>query len=82
MAELADALDSGSSRGSLVQVQVLLPAPQKALKTLSFQCFCLFEIIDRYVTNTHQLYRASKYLYYTEKHHTAASLPTIFPSSS
>ena len=27
MAELADALDSGSSRGSSVQVQVLLSAP-------------------------------------------------------
>ena len=27
MAELADALDSGSSRGSSVKVQVLLPAP-------------------------------------------------------
>ena len=29
MAELADALDSGSSRGSSVKVQVLLPAPNK-----------------------------------------------------
>ena len=29
MAELADALDSGSSEGSLIQVQVLLPAPKK-----------------------------------------------------
>ena len=27
MAELADALDSGSNRGCSVQVQVLLPAP-------------------------------------------------------
>ena len=27
MAELADALDSGSSEGSFMQVQVLLPAP-------------------------------------------------------
>ena len=32
MAELADALDSGSSRGSSVKVQVLLPAPSKGYK--------------------------------------------------
>ncbi len=29
MAELADALDSGSSEGDFVQVQVLLPAPKQ-----------------------------------------------------
>ena len=28
MAELADALDSGSSEGNFMQVQVLLPAPE------------------------------------------------------
>ena len=30
MAELADALDSGSSEGNFVKVQVLLPAPKTA----------------------------------------------------
>ena len=29
MAELADALDSGSSEGSFMQVQLLLPAPNR-----------------------------------------------------
>ena len=44
MAELADALDSGSSRGSSVKVQVLLPAPQKSLENTEFSrlfCFSL-----------------------------------------
>ena len=35
MAELADALDSGSSRCTSVKVQVLLPAPEKALAKAS-----------------------------------------------
>ena len=55
MAELADALDSGSSRGSSVKVQVLLPAPLKALKTLRFRGFSLLKIVGRHVTTAHKL---------------------------
>ena len=36
MAELADALDSGSSEVTFVQVQVLLPAPKKQMETICF----------------------------------------------
>ena len=41
MAELADALDSGSSEGSFMQVQVLLPAPKKEV-TFGRQKLLLF----------------------------------------
>jgi hypothetical protein len=44
MAELADALDSGSSDFTVIQVQVLLPAPSKSLENTEFSrlfCFSL-----------------------------------------
>ena len=40
MAELADALDSGSNGRKAVQVQVLLPAPPKSLENT--ECSRLF----------------------------------------
>ena len=36
MAELADALDSGSNGRKAVQVQVLLPAPPKSIENTEF----------------------------------------------
>ena len=50
MAELADALDSGSSRSNPVEVQVLLPAP--SLNSLNLftvgKMFGLFYFISEY----------------------------------
>jgi hypothetical protein len=42
MAELADALDSGSSEGNLMQVQVLLSAPIKRSLIFVNDLFSLF----------------------------------------
>ena len=40
MAELADALDSGSSESDFMQVQVLFPAPKKKLGKNAGLLFC------------------------------------------
>ena len=42
MAELADALDSGSSESNFMQVQVLFPAPEKpAFDSVRRRAFCI-----------------------------------------
>ena len=56
MAELADALDSGSSRGSSVKVQVLLPAPPKSLENTEFsRLFAFYFPLSHGFRGTHHL---------------------------
>lgn len=56
MAELADALDSGSSDFTVIQVQVLLPAPSKSLENTEFsRLFNVFILFCRNIA-THQIF--------------------------
>ena len=58
MAELADALDSGSSRGSSVKVQVLLPAPPKSLENTGFsRLFAFYFPLSHGSQGMHRLWR-------------------------
>ena len=60
MAELADALDSGSSEGFLMQVQVLFPAyARKALKTKGTEKSSLIESGD-FSVNKHSSQHAEE----------------------
>ena len=56
MAELADALDSGSSEGSLIQVQVLLPAPKAQNQMILSFFFYKFNALIMPTAMHHYLY--------------------------
>ena len=61
MAELADALDSGSSDFTVIQVQVLLPAPSKSLENTEFSrlfCFSL-SVVTRLLVDARPKYSGS-----------------------
>ena len=58
MAELVDALDSGSSDFTVIQVQVLLPAPPKSLENTEFsRLFAFYFPLSHGFQGMHRLWR-------------------------
>ena len=52
MAELADALDSGSSESNFMEVQVLLPAPIKEESAFAYSSFIFAELKTQSLSNS------------------------------
>ena len=78
MAESADALDSGSSRGNSVQVQVLLPAPSKKghLVCPFFDVFLSIAGLERLVVNVAPVERQSQ----PDRHPSRMENPVLLPA--